>query len=231
MAVTNYEFAGLSTRKGFNRSLRHFKSMTEIVSSLEAYENLADVLNELLDEKELESHQINPILTALLVGHPKYNYINRSYNFKNTVNDFSPIVAEVIKWTAVDMVIVYFHPDLGLTLINPKNELHWSSVQSLKKNELLTIYAGAFTDQGSERLYGEAVDKLIALLEGKKIRVPAPLTKGKFKQKRVRKAAAPVKAQPRQKPAPKGRAGRLPERPKQCRHPRLCLPHLPKRGA
>ncbi len=200
MAVANYEFAGLGTRKGFNRSLRHFKSMTEIVGSFEEYRNLADILNELLDEKELEASQLNPILNALLVGHPKYNYINRSYNLENTISEFSSIVKEVGTWTSVDMVLSYFHPDLGLTLINPKNEQHWDSVQTLRKSELLTVYSGTFTDKENDRLCQEASEKLIGLLEGKKVKISASFTKGKFKQRPSAPKAVPAKARPARKP-------------------------------
>ncbi len=202
MALANYEFEVFSSREGFNRSLRHFKSVTEVLGNFDRHENLADLLNELLDEKEIQAHQLNPTLSALLVGHPKYNYRYRSYNLKKTITDFKPILAEVKTWHGVDLVIAYFNPDLGLTLINPKNERHWNNVQSLRKNELLTIYAGTFTDKGGERLYQEAIDKLIALLEGKKIKAPAALTQGKFKQKAKKFAPAVVaRRRPAKKPA------------------------------
>ena len=52
LATAQYEFQALSTRSGFNRSLRHFTSVGEIVEDFEGYRNLADILNEMLEEKE-----------------------------------------------------------------------------------------------------------------------------------------------------------------------------------
>ncbi len=121
MAVANYEFVGLSTRKGFNRSLGHFRSVSDIVGEMDTYRNLADILNERLDEKEMEPQQLSPVVNALFVGHPRYRYLNRSCTLKSNIEDFKDLAAEVGKWLAVDIVIAYFHPDLGMTLINPKN--------------------------------------------------------------------------------------------------------------
>ena len=138
--TARYEFEGLSTRDGFNRSLRHFKTVGEVIGDFEGERNLADLLNELLEQKQLEMNQIDPIVHALLVGHPKYPYASCSLNLPETITDFKALVEETGRWTAVDIVIAYHHPDLGLTMINPKNEAHWAAAQSLKKNELVTIY-------------------------------------------------------------------------------------------
>ncbi|KKK72596.1 hypothetical protein LCGC14_2902300, partial [marine sediment metagenome] len=196
MAVANYEFVGLSTRKGFNRSLGHFRSVSDIVGEMDTYRNLADILNERLDEKEMEPQQLSPVVNALFVGHPRYRYLNRSCTLKSNIEDFKDLAAEVGKWLAVDIVIAYFHPDLGMTLINPKNIRHWDSVQTLKKNELVTIYAGTFAEKGNEKLINEAMDKLLVLLEGKTVKVSPALTKGKFKQTVRKKAATKAVAAP-----------------------------------
>ena len=134
--TARYEFEGLSTRDGFNRSLRHFKTVGEVIGDFEGERNLADQLNELLEQKQLEMNQLDPIVNALLVGHPKYLYTSCSLNLPETITDFQALVEETGRWNAVDIVIVYHHPDLGLTLINPKNAAHWAAAQSLKKNEL-----------------------------------------------------------------------------------------------
>jgi hypothetical protein len=202
MAV--YEFVGLSTREGFNRSLRHFQLVNEILPEFEGRTNLADILNGMLDAKRLEPQQIAPILNALLVGHKKYSYVSRSHNLAANVEKFDSIVAEVSKWNGVDLVLAYYHPDLGLTLINPKNLHHWESAQGLRKNELLTIYCGTLTDKAPERIYATAIDALIGLLEGTKVKTPAGLGQGRFRWKPP-KAVVPAVA-------PAGRRGRRPGR-------------------
>ena len=140
MLSTQYE--GLGTREGFNLSLRHFKQVTGIVGGLEGNSNLADQVNELLGTKVIESAQIQPIVNALLVD--RYHYRTRSHNLTENVEDLDAIRDEVSRWTAVDVVIAYYSPELGLTLVNPKNDDHLKAVQSFKKTELVTVYCGAF---------------------------------------------------------------------------------------
>jgi hypothetical protein len=205
MAEAVYEYVALSTREGFNRSLRHFQAVNDIVPEFESKTNLADELNGLLDEKAIQPNQIGPIVNALLVGHPKYNYRSRSYNLIRNIEEFDPIVSEVGKWDGVDMVLAYYHPDLGLTLINPKNKQHWDSVQALRKNELLTIYCGTMTEKAPEKLLETAIDALISLLETGRVRTPASLTQGKFKWKAPKPPAPP-------KPKVKKKPGRPPAR-------------------
>ena len=207
MAEAVYEYVGLSTRDGFNRSLRHFLAVNDILSNFEGRQNLADALNGLLDEKAIQSNQIGPILNALLVGHPKYNYQSRSYNLVRSIEDSDPIVSEVGKWDAVDLVLAYYHPDLGLTLINPKNKQHWDSVQALRKNELLTIYCGTLSEKAPEKLLETAIDALVSLLSTGKAKAGASLTQGKFKWK-APKPPAPAKPKVRKK------AGKPPARAK-----------------
>jgi hypothetical protein len=198
MAEALYEYVGLSTRDGFNRSLRHFLAVNDILSDFEGRENLADKLNGLLDEKSVQANQIGPILNALLVGHPKYNYRSRSYNLTRNIEDFDPIVSVVEKWDAVDLVLAYYHPDLGLTLINPKNKQHWESAQTLRKNELLTIYCGTLTEKAPEKLLETAIDALVSLLSTGKSKAGPSLTQGKFKWK-APKPPAPAKPKVRKK--------------------------------
>jgi hypothetical protein len=207
MAEAVYEYVGLSTRDGFNRSLRHFLTMNDILPEFEGRQNLADTLNSLLDDKSIQANQIGPILNALLVGHPKYNYRSRSYNLTRNIEDFDPIVSEVGKWEAVDLVLAYYHPDLGLTLINPKNKQHWDSAQTLRKNELLTIYCGTLTEKAPEKLLETAIDTLVSLLSTGKAKAGSNLTQGKFKWK-APKAPAPAK------PTARKKTGRAPARPK-----------------
>ncbi len=198
--TARYEFEGLSTRDGFNRSLRHFKTVGEVIGDFEGQRNLADLLNGLLEDKQLEMNQIDPIVHALLVGHPRYPYASRSLNLPETITDFKPLIEETSRWNGVDLVLAYHHPDLGLTLINPKNEAHWAAAQSLKKNELVTIYAGAFASGGKDGLLQEAADRMADLLRGKSFRTPAAFTKGSFKPTRPPKPA-PVARAPRGRPA------------------------------
>jgi len=202
MADNAYAFERLSTRDGFNQSLRHFKAVNEIVVDFEAHVNLADILDELLADKQVLSEQVVPVLNALLVDKYKYRY--QTHNMTGNFADFGKVAAEVKKWTAVDVVVAYFHPELGPLPINPRNEDHWQSVQSLRTNEMLTVYCGRFEEGGSKRVCEDAARQLLRILEtGKVGRTLKSLTKDSLSQKQASRPAEPVLAlQPRAKAAP-----------------------------
>jgi hypothetical protein len=198
------QFEGLGTRQGFNLSLRHFKQVNAIVADLESHTNLADQVNELLGTKAIEGSQIQAIINALLVD--RYHYHACSHNLTETVEDVDAICNEVSKWTAVDIVIAYYSPELGLTLVNPKNDDHLKAVQSFKKTELVTVYCGAFSQTDDRPVFDKALEALVGLFEGRRAKTPASLTGGRFKppvKKALKAAPTPAKASTRAK---KGRA-------------------------
>jgi hypothetical protein len=203
------QYEGLSTREGFNTSLRHFQYVSELIGDLEDNVNLADLVNEAIGDKTLQQVQIKPIVNALMVD--RYHYHFSSYNMKNNIEDFEPILAETQKWTAVDMVLAYYSPELGLTLVNPKNPDHWKAVRVLKKFELLTVYSGAFGATTEKKVYSDSIDAFIKLIEGKKVKTPAAFTGGKFKYRKP--APKPVKQAPKRRgprPARRKAASRQP---------------------
>ena len=195
MTRSSYEFQGLSTRKGFNRSLRHFRFVSSILPDLDDYTNLADVLNHMLDDDEVTQAQIPAILHSLLVD--KYGYVTVSKNISSTAEDYSALCKQVAGWTAVDLVVAYFHPDLGILVINPKNAAAWEAAGGLRRNELVAVYAGAFDETEPGALYKDAAQKLIALIEGKTVKTPDKFKGGDFgppKAKKVTVAPAAASA-------------------------------------
>ena len=193
-----HAFDELATREGFNRSLRHFKFISRVIGEFEANRNIADTLSECLADKTIEPRQVLPTLNAILVD--KYHYSCRSYNLADNFEDFDTLTNTVGTWRAIDLVAVYFHPELGVVVVNPKNRAHWEGVRSLKRNELITVFAGAFggTEQPDKK-YTDGISLLIAMMDGGKVKTPPSLTKGKF----VFKKHAPVAAA-----APVARAAR-----------------------
>jgi hypothetical protein len=199
------DFEGLSTKEDFNRSLRHFQLVMDIVAEFDSSRNLADILNGYLADKEVQREQIKPILNSLLVD--RYSYQFASHNLKENVEKFEPIVAEMKKWTAVDLIIAYYSPELGLSVINPKNEDHWKAIRVIKKHELLTLYCGAFGKAKVEKAFNVAIKSTIELLEGRKIKTPANLTGGAFKAPKEPKAKkAPRKTAAKKSSAKKASA-------------------------
>ncbi len=178
----------LATRDGFNRSLRHFKFISRVIGNFESKRNIADTLSECLADKSIEPRQVLPTLNSILVD--KYHYACRSHNLAESFDAFDGLAATVGTWRAVDMVVAYFHPELGVVVVNPKNRAHWEGVRSLKRNELVIVFAGAFAGTNGDKKYDTAISLLITLMEGGKSKTPPALTKGTF----VFRKPAPVAA-------------------------------------
>jgi hypothetical protein len=200
MAENHHAFDELSTREGFNRSLGHFKFIMGVIGEFEGKRNLADILADRLAAKAIEAHQVLPTVNAILVD--KYHYSCRSRNLAESFDGFDGLAAEVARWKGLDLVVVYFHPELGVLAINPKNRAHWDAVQGLKRNELVTVFAGAFRDTTADRRFEDGISLLVTLMEGGKGKAPASFLKGTFVQKK-----APASA-----PAPAAKAKKAPAR-------------------
>ena len=181
--INNLEI--LSTRTGFNSAVRHIKGTLGILDVLGSKENLADALTRPEMTGAFEGGQIGLLLRMLLVD--KYGYFSVSENLGSPVSDIGELASEFEKWKAVDLVVAYHHPDLGLLIANPKRKDHLLSLGALRKRELLVVYGGKF-DKGSDPLCEEAVLTAIALFEGQKIKISDKLYAGTFT---VKKQTAP----------------------------------------
>ncbi len=205
MAEQLHAFDELSTRAGFNRSLGHFKFIMRVIADFERKVNLAEIISACLADKSIEPHQVLPAVTAILVD--KYGYVCRSHNLTENFDNFDYAANEVGKWRALDLVVTYFHPELGVVTINPKNRSHWESVRGLKKNELVTVFAGAFDETNGDPKYQEGINLLLSLLQGSKIKTPAAFTKGRFTLKK-QVTLLPAPAAPARGPKVRGRRPR-----------------------
>ncbi len=179
MSDSFYAFENLSTKVGFNNTLNHFQSVSGVIDEFNSLRNLADILNELFTDKKINQNQILPTVYALLKD--KYNYSYFSFNLKNTIEDFDELYKEVSKWKAIDIVLLYQHPDLGPILINPKNKKHLDDLNLLKNYELLTIYAGTFGNADIKNLGQRAINALLKYFEGKKFPKIDSFTKGNYR--------------------------------------------------
>ena len=65
METTYYSLGSKAT---FNKALRHFYAVNDAVSEIESTNNIADYLNDLLDDEELNRDQILPIIGAVSKG-------------------------------------------------------------------------------------------------------------------------------------------------------------------
>ncbi len=205
MSESFYAFEGLSTREGFNSALNHFQSISGIIDEFESYTNLADIINEMLAEKSMGQNQILPTVYALLKD--KYSYMHASVNLKENLENFDSLFENVQKWKAVDVVLLYHHPDLGPVVLNPKNKEHLNAVNLLKSNELITIYSGTFSLVDKNNLSTKALNALIKYFSGKKLPSVSALTRGKFStvKKQKQKKSVSVKPKRTARTAPKNK--------------------------
>ena len=195
------DYISLSSRRGFNKSLGHFRLVTGIVQRMGDGVNLADIVDELEKSKEVEKAQIGPILNAIVVD--REGYVSTSFNMPLDLQDFERLFLELEKWNRLHIIVGYHHPQLGITLINPRLRSHWESVREMNREELVVVYAKAVDEQDRmlERSALEQIRNLFCGLPvsgtgafGGAVARPAPAA--------PRPAPAPAAPQPAASPAP-----------------------------
>ena len=179
------EYERFYTREGFNKSLNHFQSVLSIIESFGSFKNIADSINEYLDDNTIEQHQILPIVNSLLVD--KFEFACKSYNIKETYDDFAGITDILSKWNGVDIVIGYHNPNIGYLVINPKKIESWILSGGLKKHELITVYAGDHSGSKNAKTNDAVISAIINILENKKYNVPQSVLSGKYTTKPEKK--------------------------------------------
>lgn len=163
------EYDTLGTRAGFNRAVRHLQMTIAYDEEVNRKRNIADLINEDIDQNVIESSQALPIVNALLVT--KHGYKYKSFNIRNHINDFAPIVEKTIGWNVFDFIITYNHPFLGFSVINPKNMVHWQKIQDIMLDELVVIYCRYIgkDDNKADKLTDKAIKAMYDLLNGKSV--------------------------------------------------------------
>ena len=173
------QFEGLADREGFNASVRHIQSVIAAVDRMAGKENLADIIDELLEDKVLDKDDIRPVVSMILGQ--KFSYRSVSANLDSITSDLSAVSEETVKWNAVDLVAIYFHPDLGAIVVNPKNKRRMAQIDRLNRSELLVIYSGRFAKEGEVGLLDATAQAVIDLFAGRK-----PKVKPEFLKRRLR---------------------------------------------
>ncbi|MCZ6556988.1 MAG: hypothetical protein O7A69_04325 [SAR324 cluster bacterium] len=157
------DYLSLSTRAGFNRSLGHFRMVTGIVGQLGKGMNLAEIIDDLEKEKKVEKSQIAPILNAVVID--RMQYATRSFNMPSDSQKFDQIHENTAKWNRFDLIVAYHHPQLGISLINPKSKEQWEGIQEVNREELIVCYCKGKRDQDME-LEEEGLNALVNLIVG-----------------------------------------------------------------
>ncbi len=163
METTYYS---LASKSSFNKALRHFFAVNDAVGEIETKKNLADYINDLLDEEEIHPDQVLPIIGAVV--RDKFEYSYYSYSVPNTVTEFQKVQDEVAKWNTLDILVIYFGPDGKRFVINPKNIDSWERCREIHKDQLLVIYV-KLEKEKNQKLEEEAIKTFIDLFTGKDV--------------------------------------------------------------
>lgn len=158
----------LSRRAGFNAALRHFKTVNAFAADVSEGFNLADVVNEALEDGSIERSQVRAILNALLVD--KFGYVALSHNLEKTVESAEQIIEVTSKWGKVHLIVCYYHPQAGLFIINPANPAHWDGVLPLVADEYMLLLAGPATGELDRKTLESAAADFLKVLYGRKVK-------------------------------------------------------------
>lgn len=192
-------FEGLADRENFNASVRHIKTVIGAIEDVAAKENLADVIDRLMEEKSLSREDLLPVVSMVLGS--KYRYKAVSSNLFQVAQDLTAITGETKGWNGVDLVAVYHHPDLGPVVINPKNPASVAKIDRLTRSELLVVWAGRFGKEGDPEALESAARAVIELFSGRSPKVKPSVLKGDCSYK-APKAAKEAPAREKKAKAP-----------------------------
>ncbi len=176
MIASSCKYESLASKESFNASVRHVKATVSLSERVSNGENLADILNAMIDDKTLNADEVQPLVSMLLID--KFHYFTSSKNLASTAADLMLVHESVKGWNAFDIVVLYYHPDVGVMAINPKNKTHVARIDRMNKSELLVVYAGTHGKPVDEVLAARLAESLIGLYEGRKVKEVAALLKG-----------------------------------------------------
>ncbi|HQO22520.1 MAG TPA: hypothetical protein PLM72_05530 [Spirochaetota bacterium] len=197
-------YCALGSKVNFNKALRHFFKVTEAVDEVEEKNNLADMINVALEEGEMVSTQILPLVSAVLKD--KFQYQYGSFELQKNTDDFTKISSETLKWTALDIVLLYFDPNSHVSIINPKDPSAWGKIREIMSEHLVVVYAKYLKDESDGKIEKEAIKAIEEMLGGKDIFINK-----KFVDENVRPVAA---AKPKVAEASEASAGSKRSTPK-----------------
>ncbi|HUW41319.1 MAG TPA: hypothetical protein VMV90_09925 [Rectinemataceae bacterium] len=223
------QFEGLADRDGFNASVRHIQTVVASVDRLADKENLADIIGELLEDKKLDKDDIRPVVSMILGQ--KYPYRSVSANLDTVASELGTVSDETASWNGVDLVAIYFHPDLGALIVNPKNKQRMAQIDRLNRSELVVVYAGRFTKEGDPAVLEAAARAVIDLFAGRKPKVKPEFLKGDCAYRQPKSPAAAAEARPRAKPKAKAAVSAAkapPKAKKAAEQPAAAEPEEPK---
>ena len=142
-----------STVEGFNSCVGYVK-ITGVVSRYVTLGcNFADIVDNFSDK--LDSSQVSFLLSSILVDKFKYMYL--SFNMTRKIANLSQVYSKLCKWNQFNTVVVYYHPQLGVIVLNPQDNRGWQNIEFVS-SEFVSIYTKPKQDLKKEQAYDYLVD-------------------------------------------------------------------------
>ena len=126
----------------------------------------------------------------------RLGYKSASINLSSPASDLPALAKEFETWKGIDLVAAYHHPDLGLLIANPKIAGDLVNFGTLRKRELLVVYAGKGNDPADDDCL-KAAKLAINAFNGRKAKAPPAFLKGKFTVKKAKAPAPELKKEPK----------------------------------
>ena len=194
--MLNSTYFALGSKTSFNIALRHFYKVNDLIDDMDSHKNISDLINIQLDEEEIQMDQVLPVIGSII--RDKYQYSFHSFDIPASISDFAKITGETSKWSALDIVMVYYNPNGQIYVINPKNEDAWERVRELACDHLVVIYAKYLKGDGDPKIEKEAITAIEEMIAGKDVYINKDF---------VDASVAPRRAAKPSKPAPQAAAG------------------------
>ncbi|GAB6090656.1 hypothetical protein [Spirochaeta dissipatitropha] len=155
----------LSRRAGFNTALRHFKAVSGFLKPISSGANLADLLADALENGTLSEEQVPIVVSALLAD--KFEYAAVSRNAESMIENADQIIEKLCGWTALQIVVVYEHPEAGSFAINPCRKESWEQALPIMRDELVVVYVGSARGELSREILQAAAQDVHEVLIGR----------------------------------------------------------------
>lgn len=193
----NRRYDLLATKAGFNAALRHFKLVNECVQSVSDGYNLADILNQDLQDGLLTIDQVVPVVNAVL--YDKFEYCHVGISFAKTIDSADRIYDILCKWRALDIVLIYYDPVSAVKLVNLTEKSSLENVLPLVIHEYASLYVGG--NMKNKNMLAQAAEDVAKVLNGRRAVTPKKEYLKSSRKPSSSKVPSPSKA-PAQAPPP-----------------------------
>ncbi|AFG36274.1 hypothetical protein [Spirochaeta africana] len=184
----------LSRRAGFNTALRHFKAVSGFLKPVSSGANLADLLADALENGVLSEEQVPLVVSALLAD--KFSYAAVSRNAEVIIEDVDAVIEKLCGWSALQIVVVYEHPEAGSFAINPCRKESWKQALPILRDELVVVYVGPASGELPAEVLQAAAYDVHEILAGRE-----PAGRPEYTATTARRPAPPPKPKVAKQPA------------------------------